>query len=82
MDDEPVDNPLPSRPAWRTMDFPWYVLAVGILIVAAAALGLASVGGWPGIAAVAVLLAAVVVLFGVWSEGPPVRRGPDHREPA
>lgn len=63
-----TDEPTPAAPApsWRTADIPLPVLIGGIVLVVAAALGLASLGSAFGIAAVAVLLGAVVALFYVW----------------
>jgi hypothetical protein len=57
----------PAARSWRTADVPAVVLVGGILLVAAAALGLASLGGAAGIVAVAVLEAAVVGLLWLWS---------------
>ena len=65
----PGTEPSGERPArsWRTADFPLPVLLAGIVLVSAAALGLASIGSAFGVVAVAALLAAVVVLFWYWS---------------
>jgi purine-cytosine permease-like protein len=47
---------------WRRGDVPGWALALGIVVVIAVSLGLASLGA-VGIAAVAVLLLAVIGLF-------------------
>ena len=65
-----TDSGRPPAPAWRTASFPWYVLAGGWLLVVAATLGLASLGGVAGIAGAAVLLGLVVALIGVWCQSP------------
>jgi energy-converting hydrogenase Eha subunit A len=52
--------------SWRTADFPLPVLLAGIVLVSAAALGLASLGSAFGVVAIAALLAGVVVLFWYW----------------
>ncbi len=62
------NEPPAARPArsWRTADVSAPVLVAGILVVAAAALGLASIHSAVGIVAVAVLLASVIALFWYW----------------
>lgn len=65
-DSTPGEPPVGPRRSWRTADIPVWALIGGMLAVAAAALGLASLGSAFGIAAVAVLLAAVVGLLWFW----------------
>jgi hypothetical protein len=53
-------------PGWRTGVIPGWMLIVGLVVLAVAGLGLASIGSAAGIAAVAVLEAAVVALLFSW----------------
>jgi hypothetical protein len=66
---ETSEETTPRRgPAWRTGDLPWFVLVAGFLVLVVVTLGLASAGGWGGVAGMAVLLAAAVVLLGLWCD--------------
>lgn len=68
MADEPVpevDEQL-RLPGWRTGVIPGWVLILGLVVLAVAGLGLASIGNGIGIGLVAVLEAAVVVLLYSW----------------
>lgn len=54
-------------PGWRTGDLPTWTVVVGLIVLAVAGLGLASIGHAVGIGAVAVLEAAVVALLYTWA---------------
>jgi hypothetical protein len=53
-------------PGWRTGAVPAWMVVVGLVVLAVGGLGLASTGSAVGIAAVAVLEAAVVGLLYSW----------------
>jgi hypothetical protein len=55
-----------NGPGWRTGVIPGWVLGLGLVVLAVAGLGLASIGSAAGIAGVAVLEAAVVALLYSW----------------
>lgn len=56
----------PQLPGWRTGAIPAWLLILGLVVLAAGGLGLASIGNAVGIAAVAVLEAVVVALLYSW----------------
>ena len=54
---------------WRTADVPWWALALAIVVLVVAVLGLASLGG-VGIALAALLIAGAVGIVLLWSKAP------------
>jgi threonine/homoserine/homoserine lactone efflux protein len=74
----------PAR-SWRTADVGAPVLLGGLLLVAAAVLGLASLGSAAGIAAVAVVLLGVIGLLWFWGReqlrGAAIPPGPTQSTP-
>lgn len=60
------EREVPVRRSARTGDVPGWMLALGVLAMVAAALGLASTGTVVGVVGVAVLLLALVFLLYSW----------------
>jgi hypothetical protein len=61
-------EPPAGRPGWATGVVSFPVLLGGLIVAFAATLGLASIGGWAGLAACALVITAMISLAVAWSE--------------
>jgi hypothetical protein len=65
--DEQESPVKPKLSGWRTGRIPFPALVVLLILLGAAGLGAASIGGWGSVAVLVILIAAVLALITSWA---------------